>query len=164
MLGTGTLGDDMLDAEFFQVQNGEERSFEVCADAADDRVDLRHRKRCELLLAGCVGDNCMGDVRGDVLHFVRRVVYSEHFTAEARQMVGEKDSRVAKSDDDELLFCHCLTHHDVFFCVPGSRILFLHHGGDEEEGAHTAYEHKDTNKDSAGSGKFRGETKRKPAG
>lgn len=164
MLGAGTLGDDMLDAELLQVQNGEKGRFEIRSDAADDGIDLGDRKSGKLLLSGGIRDDGLGDVRSNVLDFFRSIIYGEHFTAEARQMIREKNSRVAKSDDDELLFSHCLTHHDVFFCVPGSAVLFLYDCGNQEQGSHTAHEHKDTNKDSAGSGKLRGETEGKSAG
>ena len=60
--GTARLRDDVLDSEFLQVQDGEERRFEILADADDDAVRLCERRDgSELLFSGAVGDDGLRD-------------------------------------------------------------------------------------------------------
>ena len=80
--GAARLRDDVLDAEFLQVQHGEEARFQVFADTDDDGVRLGKRDARELLLAGGVGDHGLRDGAGDVLHLFGVVVHHEHVVAE----------------------------------------------------------------------------------
>ena len=104
--GATGLRDDVLDAEFLQVQHGEEACFQVLANTDDDGVRLLQRDACELLLAGGVGDHGLRYGARDVLHLFGMVVHHEHVVPEARQVTGEEDGRVAKTDNDVLLRCH----------------------------------------------------------
>lgn len=73
--GATGLRDDVLDAEFLEVQNREEASFQVFADADDDGVRLLERNARELFFAGAVGDHGLRNRAGNILHFFGVVIY-----------------------------------------------------------------------------------------
>jgi len=82
------LGYDVLDAQLFEVQNGEERGFEVLANANNDAIGLLQRDGSQLFFAGAVGDHGLRDAARDVLHFFGVVIDDHHVVAEAGQMAG----------------------------------------------------------------------------
>ena len=105
--GAARFRDDMLHSEFLQVEDGEERCFEVLPDADDDAVRLGQRRDGgKLLFAGTVSDDGLRDHACDVLDFFGMRVDDHDVMTERRQVTREIVSRIPKTDDNELSRSH----------------------------------------------------------
>ena len=102
------LGDNVLDAQFLEVQDREERGLQVFANTADDAVHLGKRERLQLLFAGTVGNDCLGHLVRNILDFFGARVYDHHIVSECGQMAGQKVARVTQSYHYKLFRSHGL--------------------------------------------------------
>ena len=168
MGGTARFRDDVPDPEFLQVQDGEERRFEVLADADDDAIGFCQRgDGSELLFAGAVGDNGLRDHACDVLDFFGMRVDDHDVMTKRRQVTGKVVCRISKTDNYELSRSHSLNivilaHHHVFFGVPGGILKLACNGRYQEQGSHASDEHYAADDDFTDEGEFSRESHGEP--
>ena len=106
MGGTTGLRDDVLDAQFLEVEDRQERCLQVFTDTADDAVHLGKRQRLELLLAGAVGNDRLRHLVRDILDLFGARVHDHHVVSECGQMAGQEIARVSETDYYELFRSH----------------------------------------------------------
>ncbi len=104
--GATGLGDDVLHAQFLQVQHRKEACFQVLADADDDAVRLLQGDGGKLLFAGAVCNHSLGNGTGNVLDLFRVVVDDHDVMTQGGQVSGQEDGGIAKTDNDILLRSH----------------------------------------------------------
>ena len=107
--GTARLRDDVLDSQFLEVQDGEERGFKILANADDNAIGFGQRRDgCKLLFAGAVGNDCLRDHACDVLDLFGMRVDDHDVMTQRRQVTGKVVCRISKTDDNELSRSHGL--------------------------------------------------------
>ena len=97
----------MLDSKFLQVEDGEERGFEVLANADDNAIGLgQGRNRGKLLFARTIGNDGLRDHAGNVLDFFGMRIDDHDIMTERGQMTRKVVCRISKTDNNELSRSH----------------------------------------------------------
>ena len=109
VFGAARLCDDVLYAQFLQVQDGEEGGFQIITDADDDAIRLGQRRDGgELLFTGTVGDNSLRDHACEVLDLFGMRVDDHDVMTQRRQVTCKVVCRISKTDNNELSRSHGL--------------------------------------------------------